>query len=333
VTGAEQYRVYRGTSAGGESRYLQTTGSSTSFKYTGSGETSGAPPATANKWTVKNLLELKNVQRLRVEGNVIEHSWSGGQRGYAVMITPRNSDNVAPWSRVQDVTFVNNIIRHAAGVVEISGYDDTNVSQQARNIVFRNNLMYDIDQSKWPGGAKPILLINEPANVTFDHNTLFHTVSSVVFAEGPAILGFVYTNNIHPHNKYGIMGNLSSPGIPTLTRYFPGANVTYNVFAGGPASSYPSPNAFPTMTQWDASFADVAGEDFRVLSTSVFLRAGSGGSVPGADTGVVETATAGVIEGTPGATPTDGGGGGGTTPNQPDRFDSGARERGGLDRR
>lgn len=34
----------------------------------------------------------------------------------------------------------------------------------------------------------------------------------------------------------------------------PPSNITYNVLAGGPASSYPSPNAFPTMDQWNASF-------------------------------------------------------------------------------
>ena len=40
VAGADKYRVYRGTSSGGQSKYLETT--STSFAYAGSGETSGA---------------------------------------------------------------------------------------------------------------------------------------------------------------------------------------------------------------------------------------------------------------------------------------------------
>jgi hypothetical protein len=271
---------------------------------------------------VKNLIELKNAQRVTVQGNVIEHSWSGGQQGYALMLTPRNSDNNAPWSRVQDVTFTNNIIRHASGVVEISGYDDTHTSQQGKNITFRNNLMYDIDPTKWAGTPKPILFVNGPANVTFDHNTLFHNISSVVYADGPAIYGFVYTNNIHPHNKYGIMGVQTQPGFSTLSKYFPSSKVIYNVFAGGPASSYPTPNSFPTMTQWNASFADVAGEDFRVLSTSVFFSAGSGGSVPGADIGVINAATSGVVQGTP--PPSSGSsGGGGSTTNQPPVADAG----------
>lgn len=322
VSGADRYRIYRGMSAGGETRYLETPSSSTSFKYIGSSELSGTPPTQANRWLVKNLIELKNAQRVTVEGNIIEHSWTGGQQGYAVMLTPRNSDNNAPWSRVQDVSFTNNIIRHASGAVEISGYDDTHTSQQAKNISFRNNLMYDIDPSKWYGTPKPILFVNGPANVTFDHNTLFHNISSAVYADGPPTYGFVYTNNIQPHNKYGIMGGLSSPGIPTLTKYFPGSTVQNNVFAGGPASSYPTPNSFPTMTQWNASFADIAGEDFRVLSTSVFFSAGSGGSVPGADIGVVNAATGGVVQGAPPPLSSGGGGGGGST-NQPPVADAG----------
>jgi hypothetical protein len=317
VAGADNYRIYRGTSAGGESRYTTTPSNASSFKYTGSGETSGTPPTRATKWLVKNLIELKNAQRVMVQGNIIEHAWAGAQQGYALMLTPRNSDNNAPWSRVQDVTITNNIIRHASGAVEISGYDDTYTSQQAKNITFRNNLMYDIDPSKWYGSPKPILIVNGPANVMFDRTTLFHNISSVVYADGAPTYGFIYTNNIQPHGTYGIMGGQSSPGSATIAKYFPGSNITYNVFAGGPASSYPMPNAFPTMTEWNASFADLAGGDFRVLSTSVFFTAGSGGSVPGADTGVINAAVAGVVQGVPSSDSGTGGGGGSTTNQAP----------------
>lgn len=314
VSGADRYRIYRGTAAGGESRYKETSSASTKYTYTGSSESTGTPPTSAKKWTAKNLIELKNAQRVLIDGNVIEYSWVGSQMGFALMFTPRNSDNNAPWSRVQDVTVSNNIIRHASAVVEISGYDDTYTSQQGKRMAFRNNLMYDIDSSKWGGTAKPILFVNGAADVTFDSNTIFHNASSVVYADGPPTYGFVYTNNIHPHGKYGIMGGLSSPGIPTLTKYFPGANVTYNVFAGGSASLYPQPNSFPTMTEWNASFVNIAGEDFTVLAASVFYGAGSGGSVPGADTDAIDAAISGS---------SSGGGGGEPSPNQSPLADAG----------
>ena len=317
VSGADRYRIYRGTAAGGENRYKETSSASAKYTYTGSTESSGTPPTSARKWTAKNLIELKNAQRVLIDGNIIEYSWVGSQMGYALMFTPRNSDNNAPWSRVQDITVSNNIIRHASAVVEISGYDDTYTSQQGKRMAFRNNLMYDIDSSKWGGTAKPILFVNGAADVTFDGNTLFHNASSVVYADGPPTYGFVYTNNIQPYGKYGIMGGLSSPGIPTLTKYFPGANVTYNVFAGGSASLYPQPNSFPTTTEWNASFANIAGEDFTLLPSSTFFDAGSGGSVPGADAAAIEAAIGGTSGGSGGT------GGGGSTPNQAPVADAG----------
>ena len=115
VSGADKYRVFRGTSAGGQSRYIDTTASS--LAYTGSGEIAGTPASSGTKWVVKNTLELKNAQRVTVDGNLLENCWSAGQYGYAIVLTPRNSGR-APWTRVQDVTFTNNIVRHVAGVAE-----------------------------------------------------------------------------------------------------------------------------------------------------------------------------------------------------------------------
>ena len=59
------------------------------------------------------------------------------------------------------------------------------------------------------------------SEVTIDNNTLVHTNSSVVYAYGTrTIPSFVYTDNISLHNKYGIMGDGSTTGIPMITRYF-----------------------------------------------------------------------------------------------------------------
>ena len=115
VSGASGYRIYRGTSAGGERVYRDTSSTSTTFTYTGSGETSGAPRTSGTLWNVKNTIELKNAQRVRIEGNVIENNWQASQSGYALVLTPRNQDNTAPWTVVQDVTIRSNIVRHVNG--------------------------------------------------------------------------------------------------------------------------------------------------------------------------------------------------------------------------
>ena len=291
VPGADRYRIYRGTSAGGQSKYLTTPSASTSFKYTGASEAAAAPPTSGTKWTVKNIFELKNAQRVVVDGNLMENVWQAGQYGYAIVLTPRNQYGTSTWVRVRDVTFSNNIVRHASGVMQLSGYDATYPSQQTQRVTFRNNLFYDIDPKKWGGSAKGYLIGEAPADIVIDRNTLIHTNSSVVYAYGAdTIAGFVYTNNISVHGSYGIMGEGGRAGQYSIDKYFPGSTIENNVLAGGPASAYPTPNSFPTLTQWNALFVDLVGEDYRLLSTSAFYAAGEGGTVPGADLGAVYTA-------------------------------------------
>jgi hypothetical protein len=296
VPGVDRYRIYRGTSSGGEAQYMETTGPVTSFTYTGTSEKSGAPASSGTKWTVKNIVELKNAQQVTIDGNVIEYIWAAGQYGYAVLLTPRNQSGGASWVRVRDVTISNNIIRHASGVLQLSGTDATHPSQQTQRIALRNNLCYDIDPNKWGGLAKVFLMGEAPAGVVLDHNTVVHTNSSVVYAYGTqTVTGFVYTNNISLHNTYGIMGDGGRPGQYTIDLFFPGSTITNNVLAGGPASAYPTPNSFPTVAQWNASFVNAAAANYQLLSSSVFYAAGAGGSVPGVNFTTLNAALAGNI--------------------------------------
>src|SRR5258708_9610357 len=60
-----------------------------------------------NPFIVKNLLELKNAQRVLVEGNVLENTWGGfSQVGLAILLTPKNTacTSPCPLCQVTDVT-------------------------------------------------------------------------------------------------------------------------------------------------------------------------------------------------------------------------------------
>ena len=291
VPGAERYRIYRGTSGGALSRYIETPDAATSVAYSGAGEQAGTPPSSATEWVIKNLIEFKNVENVLVDGNLLENVWAAGQNGYAIVITPRNQSGGASWVRVRDVTFSNNIIRNAAGVLTLTGYDDLAPSQQTKRIAFRNNLIYDIDPVG--GWAKVFVMGLGPATVVFDHNTIIHRNTSVLFAYGPTIWGLTFTNNLTTHDAYGIMGNGGRPGSYSIDMYFPDGVVTHNVLAGGVASAYPSPNAFPSVAEFQASFVDPANDDYRVRSSSPFYTAGSGGTVPGVDFGQLNAALGG----------------------------------------
>jgi hypothetical protein len=289
VPGADRYRIYRGTSSGGQSVYMETSSAVTNFQYTGVGERSGTVPRAGTLWSVKNLVELKNAENVTVDRNVIENIWPAGQNGYAIMITPRNQSGGAPWVRVRDVSFTNNIIRNALGVLSLTGYDDYAASQQTRRVTFRNNLIYDIDPLSFTN--KTFVMGESPATITIDHNTIIQKNNAVVFPYGSPIYGFSFTNNVTPHNEYGIFGDNAQTGSYTINLYFPDGVVRNNVFGGGPVSLYPSPNAFPTLSEWTSSFADLTNDDYRIRSSSSFYSAGEGGSLPGADLGQLYDAT------------------------------------------
>jgi PKD repeat protein len=302
VSGALHYRVFRGTSSNGQSRYMDTSGGATTFLYTGSGEVSGTPPTRASIWNVKNALELKNAQRVLIEGNLIEYVWSASQTGYAILFTPRNQDNGAPWTVVQDVTMQYNIVRHVGGGINILGsdYAASTGSQLTRRIRVRHNLFEDVGGS-W-GPSHFIVMTRGPSEVAIDHNTVFHTNHLVLFDDG-ATSGFVFTNNLSRHNAYGVFGSGAGSGTNALKTYAPGAVFRRNVLAGGPSSQYPTDNYFPTESTFYSQFVNYAGRDYRLVSTSPYIAAGTDGLPLGADLGTLQRVQAGSSSSS-GTTPT-----------------------------
>src|SRR5690606_4984099 len=75
----------------------------------------GDPSYAGTPWCVKNLFELKNAQRLLVEGNILENNWSDCQSGFAIVFTPRTQSGASMWSRVTDITWRYNILQNSDG--------------------------------------------------------------------------------------------------------------------------------------------------------------------------------------------------------------------------
>lgn len=241
----------------------------------------GEPGYQGTAWTVKNLLELKNARRVVIEGNVFENNWAQAQSGFAILFTVRNQDGGAPWSAVEDVTFTNNVVRHASSGVNILGHDDLRPSQPARRIDVRNNLFHDIGGPRWGGGGRLFMVLAAAADVVIDHNTALHTGNTIT-TEGAPHTSFVFTNNIALHNEYGIVGTGTAPGSRTLAAYFPDSVVRRNVFAGGRAALYPDDNFFPASLA-QVGFVDLAGGDYRLAPTSPYKRAATDGTDVGAN--------------------------------------------------
>jgi hypothetical protein len=242
-------------------------------------------------WTVKNLFELKNARRVLVRRNLLEYNWSGAQAGFAVVLTPRNSSGRTPWAVVEDVEFSANVIRSASSVFNILGHDDTARSGQLKRLLIRNNLAYDIHAGNWGGTGTFAQIGGEPRDITIDHNTVLHTGNVVLFYSGSYIngsgarvtggpvAGFVFTNNMAKHNGYGIFGSGQSSGTVSLAHYAPGYVVRRNVLASDKsvASRYPPDNFFPTVAVFTAGFLNPSTRDYRLVSSSQYIAAGTDG--------------------------------------------------------
>jgi hypothetical protein len=259
-------------------------------------------------FTVKNLIELKNADTVLIEGNVIEHNWASGQQGYSILFTPRNQDNTAPWTVVQNITVQYNVIRHVSAGFNISGYDNLAATRQTANILVRHNLFSDVSTAystpNNPANGWFAVIGNGPRDITFDHNTVDNDGhDTIMFYEAlnaPAtttIPGVVITNNLLRDNMYGIFGANSQEGSVALNLYAPGATVLRNAIAGAD-SRYPAGNDFPTLAQWLADFVGREAGDYRLVSTSRSKGAGTDGK----DLGVDFTLLYAALNGTP-ATP------------------------------
>ena len=226
------------------------------------------PSFAGTAWTVKNLLELKNAERVLVDGNVLQNNW-----GVALLLTPRNQDGTAPWSVVQDVTFTNNQIKNVAAGVAMQGFDDGHPSQQLQRVLLKNNL--------WVDSKGIFTLMVGPINgVTLDHNTVLGTTFASIFAANAQSPGFRLTNNILAFGVIG--GDSTAPGDPAIAMYFPDSRVLRNVLIGVGASAVPDMN-FLAADLASIGFIDPVTGDFRLSALSQFHNAATDGTDIGVD--------------------------------------------------
>ena len=95
-------------------------------------------------WGVKNLIEIKNAQRVLITGNTLSYSWASAQVGFALLLKSVNQDGTAPWSTCQDVEVVGNTVSHAGGALNIQGHDPSNASGTTSRLFIHDNQFTDI---------------------------------------------------------------------------------------------------------------------------------------------------------------------------------------------
>jgi len=159
------------------------------------------PSYAGTPWGVKNLFELKNAQRVLIDGNIFEHNWTHAQNGYAILFTVRNDEGTAPWIVVQDVTFTNNIVRRVAAGINMHGDDNLQRTMVTRRVRIANNLLEEVDGQRWAGNGTAFQFQRGPHDVTIEHNTVFHTGNVISAGDTPSE-ALVFRNNLLSHNEY-----------------------------------------------------------------------------------------------------------------------------------
>jgi hypothetical protein len=215
----------------------------------------GATPARV----VKNLFEVKFGHRIVVRHNWMENHWQQAQPGPAIVLTLA-TNGACGYCDMQDVTFENNVVWNVSAGLSLTGFQYSYApgSGQAVRFVIRNNL-FSISKAAMGGNGRPLVLSNEPKDVTVDHNTFIHDGTAVIAAEygkkwplqdpplsaavkaGP-VQGFRFTNNLAQHGSYGVFTPDGNRGLGIET-YFPGAVFGGNVLLGASSAMLKRYNA------------------------------------------------------------------------------------------
>ncbi|MCU0319321.1 MAG: T9SS type A sorting domain-containing protein [Flavobacteriales bacterium] len=256
----------------------------------------GHPDFAGTAWCVKNIFELKNAQRVLVEGNILENNWADCQNGFAVLITPRTQSGASMWSRVTDVTWRYNILIGSDGGYNFSGHDDQLDNPVSTRILVEHNLAYAISNVN-----KMYQFLNGTEHLTIRHNTSLNA-GTTTSAAGDPTLFLTFQDNIAGYGAYGVCGTGAGCGNGTINTYFPGSTFSHNVLIGtqggpnGNPSQYPPNHWFPAGTG-PVGFMDAANNNYALLPTSPYYSAASDGTHIGADIDSLNSYTANVLSG------------------------------------
>lgn len=229
-------------------------------------------------YTVKNVFECKNCQRLQLYNNVLEAAWYVDV-GDLVLFQAVSNGAGAFWYTVKDLEIWGNVIRHGGQGISIAGKGGNNGgATEGSNINIHDNLIYDVTK-------------DYPFNVAYAHSAgdcfRLYSNSSTGFVHTP-LDGITINHNTcdNTDGNYALAGAVAADRFTnfTLTNNLGRGNANFDVlfsFASGtggttgfdtmmPASYTVTNNAFATSSNqstWPANtwFERVVGDDAATL--------------------------------------------------------------------
>lgn len=263
-------------------------------------------------WSVKNLLEFKNAQRILVEGNLFENMWLGDQAGYLLNAKTVNQSGGCTWCIVQDLTFRYNRAKNVENGFTFGGDLSEGAAGLAptRWLVEHSEVQtanvnggdgYGAFNSQGGGGVRLL------THLTFRHNTILGIRADQHHLEWAATDGIINTDvdikdNIYEGGSNGLKARTSAEGTASLDARMTNGTVTFNVWQGRSSSSYGaasgsgntmSNNFFP-VAQSNIGFVNYASGNYRLTAGSAYHNAASDGTDVGANISAIDTAIGGV---------------------------------------
>ena len=254
------------------------------------------------RFAVKNLFEIKNAQRVLVEGNILEN-----KLGTAVVITPKNQNGKCPICTASDITWRYNVVRHAGNGFGVANApsDSGAIAQPAQRISVHDSLFVDIDADKWRGDGRVFFVGTCPQcqplhDISIRHITATEGPRNFLFVHNPAkrpISRFVLADSILPHGKYGVVGCDQTP-VLILENCFSAPIFKKNLIVGDTGRrSYPSGQFYASDWRGVKMAGSTSGLDaYRLAEGSKYKNAASDGKDIGADIEAIDQSTAGVAQ-------------------------------------
>jgi hypothetical protein len=236
------------------------------------------PMSWKGVWTVKNLFELKNAQRVLVEGNALENNWVDGQVGYALVFG--SADTGYSWCVVQDVTFRYNHVHNSAGAVNLFEHYGSAISM--KRVALQNNLFTGIGASGLGNNGRMFQFTDGIDDIWIENNTGFAPITYMTFSSFTKYMNrFTYRNNIGGGSQY----NLHSPegiGQAALNKHLTSPYIYAGNVTVGTSYLMPIYNAY-TSSITSVGFVNPIsiGGTWSLSPLSLYLSIGMGGATPG----------------------------------------------------
>ena len=226
---------------------------------------------SSNLWSVKNLYESKNSQRVLLEDNILENNWANAQTGIAILLKSENQSGGCSWCTTADYTFRYNKLINSPGGFMITGSQVTTnggPSIPAARITIAHTLFDAVAVTGQTGATRLFQVGTKLRDLVLRNNSGFPEgyLFFMTGAEGSETQ-FVMQNNLFAKGQIGIFGNGTTEGISSLRTYAPNAVVSNNVLVGADPAKYPSGNAFP-VSLLSAGLLGIGTDSYRLGSTT-----------------------------------------------------------------